>query len=496
MPKQLVIELDAAEARAMLLSVAGLRVKLEKYLEIALEKEVGERKEYSGEAAAAELNLAVVQSLAREGISHVETIALVGREDVELRLLNLPPAPEAELPEMVRFQAAQEMPALGAKTPLDYLPLDEGRPAGQSQRVLAAVLKPGVMSRLEKICGEAKLTLTSVVLRPAATASLVLREKPELGAGCCLLLEMLDRHMEIAALNRGQVVFLRQVLLAEGADDAAAAEALIAEIRRTRLAAASQEGVEKVEPIVVLGEGADYETFAKILQNSLGADVLPFDPMVSSRAVKIDSQDLANERDTWRDDYCTALVGAAVDEASGRRPAFDFLHPRRPAQPPNRRNTYMLAALCAAVCVLAVIALNWVQNYRFTKDIARIQWQLSSLEPKLKEAEKLVAADEEMQVWLRDEVVWLEELSWLSEKFPPAKDAMLNSFSATAAAGRREMRLGGLARDVDAAGKLDAGLRDDAHQVVGRTKSENSSGGGYGIQFRSSVQIAAPGKKS
>ncbi len=496
MPRKLVIELNATRARALLLAVAGIRVKLEKYLDISPRCGDSEIAADGSEPDAVDLQQAVVQALAQNGISRIETIAVVGRADIELRLLNLPPSPEAELPEMVRFQAAQEMPSIGVKSPLDYLPLDEGRPDGQSQRILAAVLKPGVIDRLEKICREAKLTLTSIVLRPAAAASLVLREKPELADGCCLLLEMLDRHMELAALNRGQVVFLRQVLLPEEPGDSAAADGLIAEIRRTQLVVANQEKVEKVEPIVVLGEGPDYDAFAKILQNALSAAVLPFDPLASSRVVKIDLHGIENEPESCRDDYCAALVAAAVDEATGRRPAFDFLHPRRPPQPPNRRNTYALAALLTAALVLVVIVLNWVQNSRFKNDIARIQWESASLEPKLKEADKIVAAADEIQGWLRDEVVWLEELSWLSEKFPPAKDAMLTNLSVSANSGRREMRLNGLARDVDAVGKLDEGLRDDAHQVVGRTKSANGSGGGYGIQFRSSVQIAPPGKKS
>ncbi len=40
--------------------------------------------------------------------------------------------------------------------------------------------------------------------------------------------------------------------------------------------------------------------------------------------------------------------------------------------------------------------------------------------------------------------------------------------------------------------ELDGGLRDSTHQVVGKTKNENSTKSGYEIQFRSSVQISSP----
>ena len=221
MSLKLAIELTGVEARVLLLSVFESRIEIEKSLTVPLlppgnkENDEGnnENDGDAGKKPAASLEQTVVDALAQNGISRVETIAVVGRADVELRLLNVPQAPDAELPDIVRFQAARELPGIDEKTPLDYLPLGEAEAGEQSQRVLAAVLKPGVIGRLEKICHDAKLTLTRIVLRPAATVSLILRQKPELGDGCCLLVEMLGRQVEFAAMHRGQVVFLTDVPL-------------------------------------------------------------------------------------------------------------------------------------------------------------------------------------------------------------------------------------------------------------------------------------------
>ncbi|MBN2291991.1 MAG: hypothetical protein JXM70_06165 [Pirellulales bacterium] len=485
MPRRLAIELTGAEAHLLLLSASETRIKVEKSLCIPLLSDNKDNKEGTSPASPEQI---VVDALSQNGISRVETIAVVGRADVELRLLNVPKVPKTELPEIVRFQAMQELPAIGEKTPLDYLPLEDVEAASQHQRVLAAVLKPGVMKRLEKICHDAKLTLIQIVLRPAATASLMLREKPELIQGCCLLVEVLGRHVDLAAVHHGQVVFLRHMLLTGNPmESSEASEILFDEIRRTRVVVANQENVGDVEPVVLVGNRPEHTRFTEQLASETGVSARLIDPLPQSMVADPDSA-----VSPAQSDYCAALLGAVSDETARRPQVFDFLHPRKTPEPPSRRNTYVLAALATATILLAVIVLNWLQTSQLEADIRRLQQEAVTLEPEAKKADKLVSDAGEVDDWLKGEVVWLEELAWLSEKFPEAKDAMLTNLSVTSNGQRREMRLSGYARDVDTAGKLDDGLRDSTHQVVGKTKNENSKESGYNIQFRSDVQISSP----
>ena len=192
--------------------------------------------------------------------------------------------------------------------------------------------------------------------------------------------------------------------------------------------------------------------------------------------------------------YCAGLLGAVADEAAGRPPAFDFLHPRKASKPPGRRKTYVSAGLAVAVVVLAVIGLNWLQTSRLEADIRKVKQEMAALEGDLKKAEKIVSDAGRVDAWLKSEVVWLEELDWLSQRFPEAKDAMLTNFSATGNNQRREMRLGGFARDVETVSKLDIGLLDSTHKIAVASKDENTSKSGYKIKFSSSVQISAPSK--
>ncbi|MBN1589793.1 MAG: hypothetical protein JW888_09780 [Pirellulales bacterium] len=478
MSRRLVLELTNVEARALLLAASESRMTVEKSLTIPLVSE-------DEKAAETTLEQTVVDALSDNGITRLETIAVVGRTDVELRLLNLPPVPDEELPNLVRFQTAQELPNLDASTPLDFLPL--GDSPEQPRRVLAAVLKPGVKQRLEKICHDAKLTLAHIVLRSAASTSLMLHQKPELQAGCCLLVEILGRQVELAAVNQGRVVFLRHVLLpADPADSEEAADSLVSEIRRTRVVAANQENAETIEPIVLVDSSPPRRALAKRLGTAVDVPVLLIDPLppsvVANREVTPSSSD--------RDHY-TAMLGAAADDAAGRPHAFDFLHPRQPPKPPSRRNTYILAGLTAAVVVLAIVVLNSIQTARLKDDVLKKQQESATLDEQVRRGDVVIAASEKVEDWLDGEVVWLDELRWLSERFPPAREAKLTKLHVSAG-NRREMVLSGLARNVDAVTQLDDSLQDETHQVVGKTKNENRSDSKYEIEFGSSVQITSP----
>ncbi|MBN2217381.1 MAG: hypothetical protein JW719_08390 [Pirellulales bacterium] len=475
MPRQLLFELTGAEARVLLIAASESRVTIERSLVVAL----ADGDEQLGQGAA---DQKIANALAAAGISRLDVIAVVGRADVELRLLTVPPTPDAELPSLVRFQAAQELPNLDDDAPLDYLPLDDD-PA-QPRRVLAAVLKPGLRQHLERICLASRLTLARIVLRSAASASLMLGEKPELRADCWLLVEILGRRVELTAVHRGQVVFLRHVLLSNDpalADEAL--ESLVAEVRRTRVVVANQEEGQKVEPVLLSGRSQPRRVLAKRLGDAVGTSVVPVNPMTDSTVLA--SGVTLTEQDR---EYSMAMVGAAMDAAKGRPPAFDFLHPRQPPKPPSRRGMYVLVGLAAAAVVIGLVGFNWLRAARLQEEVIRLQKQSAALDPEVQRSEKVIAASEQVEAWLEGDVVWLDELRWLSDQFPSAADARLTSLSTFNNRQGRGWTLGGLARDANAKAALDRGLQDAAHQLLPKT-SETVDGNRYRISFSSSVRI-------
>ena len=62
----------------------------------------------------------------------------------------MPPAPDEELPDMVRFQAMRDFTQLSDDTPLDFIPL---RADGEEHRnVLAAAISNELLSEIRATC--------------------------------------------------------------------------------------------------------------------------------------------------------------------------------------------------------------------------------------------------------------------------------------------------------------------------------------------------------
>ena len=161
-----------------------------------------------------------------------------------------------------------------------------------------------------------------------------------------------------------------------------------------------------------------------------------------------------------------------------------------PLRRPIGVTVFAIGGLAAASLVLALMALNWWQSASLKAEINGLRQQANGLRSQVEKADKIIAEGAEVANWLKMEVVWLEELAWLSRQFPKPEDAMLTNLSAASNGQRREMQLTGYARNVATVSELDGGLRDETHQVAGKTRNENRSESGYDIQFRSSVRIS------
>ncbi len=77
----------------------------------------------SGEHDLGAIGRRINEAIAARGIRRGKTLVAVGRANIELKNLTLPPAPPEELPELVRFQAEREFNTLGENWPLDFIQL-------------------------------------------------------------------------------------------------------------------------------------------------------------------------------------------------------------------------------------------------------------------------------------------------------------------------------------------------------------------------------------
>jgi Tfp pilus assembly PilM family ATPase len=425
----------------------------------------------------------IAAALAARGIGRLDTFVAVGRTQIELRQISVPPSPADELPDLVRFQAMKEFNALKEDWPLDFVPLDDQEDGPRN--VLAATIDPALVDEIGKTCEPAGLKPRRLILRPCATASLWRRSRGAGDSQARLLVDLLDDEAELTVVVDRKDVFLRSTRLPnDPLTDPEALKALLAEIRRTMGATRNQLGGQRVEAVVLCGDGPGHKELAGHVQEHFSVPVELFDPFAG---MKLSGEALRSPpEDRGR---FAALLGMVLDEFQHVSPAVDFLHPRRRPIPTARRNAYALGGLAAALLVLAVVCYSWYARSSMRTEIRDLSAESLSLDKQLAAADKKVKAAKEVGEWIAEDAVWLDELRWLVEKLPSSENAMLTKVTLRSTSGGGEISVDGFARSVDIVKEMERNLRDASHGVVGKDKSDDPSQKPYGLRFSSSVVI-------
>ena len=206
MPNLIALEWDDSEARVAVADVRRGSVVLEQAFAVALPKDKTAPDasgatgtiSVSGAHDLGAIGRRISDALTARGIRRVKTVVGVGRANIELKNLSLPPAPPEELPEMVRFQAEREFNTLTDEWPLDFLPLPSE--SDGTLTVLAAAISPELVAEIQITCENANLTPQRLILRPCAAASLLSRAKPIAGENLRLLVDLLTEEADLTVL--------------------------------------------------------------------------------------------------------------------------------------------------------------------------------------------------------------------------------------------------------------------------------------------------------
>ncbi len=478
MPQLLAIEWDGYEAR---LAVARTRtgdIVVEHAFCVALlprdpgqtfaDVNVGER---------------IAAALAARGIGRMETLVSVGRASIELRLLTLPPASEEELPEMVRFQATRQFSTLGDDWPLDFVPVGSTAEGGGS--VLAAAISPNLVEQIEQTCAAGGLKPTRFVLRPFAAASLLCRRDDRPATRVRMMVDLLSDEADLTVLIDRSVVFMRTVRLPHKDNADEEATELVGEIRRTMAAAQNQLGGQLVESLVLCSAGGEHAALQELLTEKLGLPVGLFDPF---EGLRLDHEIQSHPPDA--PGRFAPLLGLLLDEATSTRHAIDFLHPRKKPEPPSHRRTYVLAAATAGLLILAVLGYVWSLFAGLANEKKQLTGTLEQLGRDVKTAEKVVKRLEEIEKWTCGDVLWLDELRELSLRMPPAEEAIVEQFQATARSeGGGAIVLDGLVSTADVIERLERGVRDPRYTAVGTGSRQDDTFPGYAWRYHETISI-------
>jgi Tfp pilus assembly PilM family ATPase len=458
----LALEWNSTEARLVLASGRGERVVIEQAFAVEMR-----HRHDDVEKSEVDIGARLVSALGARGIGRVETLVAIGRTNIELRQLSLPPAPDEELPDLVRFQAMREFNELDDDWLLDYVPLNDS--PDEPRNVLAAAVGPDLVSQIRQTCEKAGLKPKRLVLRACAAAALLSHTQAARQGELRLLVDLLSDEADLTVVNDGRVVFMRTTRLG----DPPHSQVLIGEIRRTMAAVQNQLAGRKVESIVLCGRGLEQSERARHIQAELDVPTELFDPFGGLQ--------LGPELEEALPDHpgrFTPLLGMLMTEFSRRSHAVDFLHPRQRPAPPSKWRRYALPVAAAVVLLISYLGYRQWQYNGLQEDIAKLNADSDNLDQLVKRAEKRREAAQSIEKWSVGDINWLDALYEMNEKFPPASEAMLTHLSLKGTATGGEATLDGFVKSVEVLKKIE-----------NKSSSQDDSVKPYSWKFNGTIPI-------
>jgi Tfp pilus assembly PilM family ATPase len=492
MPRIFAIDWDRHEVRGLLVSsgATGATVAGAWTASLATADPAG----LSGKQIGARLAAAVAGQLGGK----VTTLVGVGRDNVQIKLLSLPPAPTAELPELVRFQAEREFTALGEEAALDFIPLtgDEQTP----HQVLALALSPAGMTEAREVCEALGLEPNRIPVRGCAAAALASRAGAIVPNEVALVVNPLVEEADLAVQADDKVILLRTVRLPDPSQPEARQRALAGEIRRTIAAVRQQLTDRQVSKVILCGNETSIAA-GPALADDLEVPVTLIDPVTQAPA-GMSSKGLQPEAAG----RFAAVLGMALSEGDRRAPIVDFANPRKRGEVRRFSRVHALAAAVAALVLIWFGAHLWKKIADPARELAQFQQRTREVESQLERYKEINAQAAAMNRWEATDVNYLDELEQLARRvrpkpldandYPADKDAVLTELrlirptGLNAAGGRIELL--GVAKNQAAVPDLEQRLVDATHRVTTGLGQQDKTMPGYDWRFGLEVRVVRP----
>lgn len=483
MPRILALDWDPSHLRCVLATVAGQTVRVLRATAMPLTESV---EADVTPAPVPDLRQALQSAVSGLGLGRVTTIIGLGRASVEMFNFSLPPATDAELALLVQNQIQREVSSLTEADTVDFAPVTED--PTEPRPVTVAVLPAERRRTIQDLCQAAGVKPSRIILRPLAAAAHLVRTATPPPRRCCLLVNLLADEVDLTVLQNGRPALLRTVRLPQGVTEQVISQRLLAEINRTLLVAQQLPGGSPPEQLFVFGAPGEHQSLTDQLESSLTLPLTVLDPFEGLDTSGVELPEHAGR--------FASLLGAIRDEAANTH-ALDFLHPKRPPRPANRRR-----AMVTAAAVLGVLAA--IGGYLYWDTASTLQAQIREL---AKERKELVAAVKKSQPrtqlytvvrnWKDAEIVWLDELRELSLQLPPSRDLLVHrlTFASSRAAGGT-IGLQGVARAPQVIARIDRELHTPYRTVSSKRVGDYPQGREYSWIFERTMTVVPRDKET
>lgn len=370
-------------------------------------------------ANAAGLGERFKDALKAAGILPAPVLVGIGRDRVILKELRYPAVPPIQEPNIVRFQAMKELTESPDEVVLDYIAVDGG--VGE-RRATAFVIRKELMGAIESLCTAAGLKLAGVTPRPYAVAAALKRAfgtgaapAPAMPGEAVAVVHASQKGGEFTVVRGDSVTFTRSIPMHSVAEP----QALVGELKRNLTVYGGQFPHQPIQ-VLYIAE-AEVAGHAARLQGVLPLPVHAFDPLKDAHtAVPADAVG-----------RFVGAVGLLAAKASVELP-INFASPRQPRAEvdPNRRILLITALACSLLLGIGAIY-GYLKLSEASQQVADLTTQkqavdasLSQLDP---DSRRLQAVDD----WSKREVVWLDEMYDLFDRFPDLDQSRITSLSGT-----------------------------------------------------------------
>ena len=365
--------------------------------------------------------------LSEHGLTRSEAIVVVSRAEVEMREIVIPPAPNNELPEMVRLIARSEFAKLNENWSLDFVPLSDDETVKRT--VLAAGISPELLTRVNSIAEPSGLKLKHIVMRPYATIDLV-KEKI-LDDQARLIVDPNGDTTDMTVTDGTKLLATRTVRIPSSYDANRRSDSLLSEIRRTLASSRKILGEKKVSSVLMFGQEKQNKPLAGNLKSHLDLEIEFLNPLTSVGA----PSDLQEPEQIER---YAALLGSLKQHGSAASHAVDFVNPRKTVVvKPDYSKWYLYGGMALATLLFAMLCCWWVLSGQ-ARENRELSQQLTQLRDKNngvgggEKVDDVLGEIEKIDRWVQNDVNWLEELYQYNQRALTPDDAIVDLFDAVA----------------------------------------------------------------
>ena len=409
-------------------------------------------------------------------LQKAEVIVGIGRGDVKTSEFMVPEGGEKELPMMVRNLALRDFPSLSDDSALDFV----ASPANEdgTRRVVAMLLPAEDVTRIREICESAGVQPTSVRMRPLSLSVFSL-DSP----ATTLTASLGGSRLDVLVSSHQVPIAARTLRIPQMDSVERSCQFTVQELRRTLLSVSAPGqnfDPTSIERLVVFESIADEGALRRELTNAF--DVMPesVDPLSGFDQVPEDQKD---------SDRFAALVGLLLQDTNT---AFqvDFLNPRRPPAPVNRRKPVLIGLGVVATLLFGVGYYIMGQLSQLDDENLQLTTQLNELKKLAKDTEPKRRTARSLTAWEKSRVVWLDELRDLTLRVPGRGRVQVSRLTISPSRGSNwSMTFDGVARDAATVRDMEDFLRAANYIVRTPTLREQSRGKQSVWSFQTTITL-------